>query len=198
MKEVAEKMLDAMRLALEKKKAGAPGNHQGILNNMRRIFETTVKMQAGRDTRLLALIAQAVAMQTEGARTFPGTARKTAATVTTSRKVDMAMAFEVQKKRAQAKSAAVADKTAAPDPKKKAPAPAVEVPADEPAHVVDMDLIQSLLSTTPAKFRDRFGGLDGLKSFGKDLFGMGFEGEDDYTEIVRTLKEKLRELIPQG
>lgn len=195
MKEIAEHLIEVMQECVAKRKAGAPGNFQGVLNQLRSTFDTAIKLNAGRDRSLLPLIAKAQELQLEGQRVNPNAAR----TGSTEKKsvsapINMAAAFEFQKKRAHSRPAAVLTET--PTPVKPA-APAPEPPATAAGPDIEADTVRFLLGLAPAKFRDHFGGAPGLAVFAKETFDIAFDLEsDDYAKMVRVIKEKLTALLP--
>lgn len=203
MKEVAEKLLEVMRLALEKKKSGAAGNFQGVLNQNRQTFDTTFKLWAGRHPELLPLIAEAQRLQMEGARIAAGRSKPVTTTAQgRSVPVNVAEAFELQKKRA-----IIRTNVAVNDPNKpigkpiKKPAvpviPAPEVSATELPNI-EAETVRFLLGMAPAKFRDHFGGVEGLAAFARETFKIEFDlNSDDYAKMVRILKQELAALLPE-
>jgi hypothetical protein len=196
MKEIAEHLIEVMQECVAKRKAGAPGNFQGVLNQLRGVFDTAIKLNAGRDRSLLPLIAKAQELQLEGQRVNPNAAR-TASTEkkSASAPINMAAAFEFQKKRANSRPGAVVIETPTAPVKTPAPVPVVAEPPAGPD--IESDTVRFLLDLPPAKFRDHFGGAPGLAVFAKETFDHAFDLEsDDYAKMVRVLKEKLTALLP--
>lgn len=187
MKEVAEQLLEAMRTALEAKKAGKRGNYQGILNKTRQIFDSTMRQASGTFPELKGMIVEAERIQKEGVRINGPVAR--ASTEGASRPINLADAFEFQQKKRQGKltnpaAAEVTEPKAEPLKQEDSPE-AFEVAADP-------DLIAQLANLTPAKLRDNFGGQEGLRVFARELFNI--EQEDEQTDanfqqaVLRRLK----------
>jgi hypothetical protein len=173
MKEVGEQLLNVMRTALEAKRAGKRGNYQGVLNNTRHIFDTTLRQASGAFPDLKPMIVEAQRIQTEGAR-INGPAKSAGGG---SRSINLADAFDFQQKKRQAKNLNVAEEEA--QPKKKQPT-IQEQESDteiETVQVPDPDLISHLGAMTPAKLRDYFGGMDGARIFAQEMFHLE-QGED--------------------
>lgn len=197
MKEIAQHLLVVMREALEKKRSGAQGNFQGILNQCKVIFETTIRLQAGTDKEIQPLIAEAQALQIAGQRITPrvGTIKTAADAPSRSSQVDMAAAFEFQKKRVRGRKGAVAGK---PRPIRTVPAiqPIIETDTAEKdsGERIDPELVKALLDLRPAEFRDRFGGVDGLRAFARETFGLEFDDAANYSRIVLQVKAELGKL----
>lgn len=206
MKEVAEKLLEVMRLALEKKKSGVAGNFQGVLNQNRQTFDTTFKLWAGRHPELLPLIAEAQRLQMEGARIAAGRSKPVTSTAQgRSVAVNVAEAFELQKKRANFHTSAAVNDPAKPTgkPKVEKPVPPTEpIPAPEVSAAdlpnIEAETVRFLLDLSPAKFRDHFGGPEGLAAFARETFKIEFDlNSDDYAKMVRVLKQELSRLLPE-
>jgi len=205
MKEVAEQLLTIMRLCVEKKKSGQAGNYQGVLNQTRQIFDTTVKLWAGRHPELMPLCSEAQRIQMEGARIPAGRGKASSGSQTAkSTPIDMAAAFDFQKKRAISRTNVVVSKPAVIEPKAKQfkptppvqPIPEPEVSAAE-LPPIEEETVRFLLNLSPAKFRDRFGGVDGLAAFGRETFHIDFDLEaDDYAKMVKVLKQELSAMLP--
>ena len=200
MKEVAEQMLSTMRLALEKKKSGAAGNFQGVLNQTRQTFDTTFKLWAGRHPEPLPLIAEAQRIQMEGARIAAGRGKPATSTAQgRSVAVNVAEAFELQKKRAITRTNAVASEPVKPAVKPAPPVQPIPVPEVSAAELpnIEAETVRFLLDLSPAKFRDHFGGPEGLAAFGRETFKIEFDlNSDDYAKMVRVLKQELNALLP--
>lgn len=193
MKQVAEQLIEVMKTALEAKKAGQRGNFQGILNQVRQIFDTNIKSASGSDPSLTKYIVEAQRLQIEGARTAKGTATTAApAQEGGSTPIDMAAAFDFQKKR-NLTSAVVAVE---PQPRKPtevpAPDPVAEFP--DPTTAVDPDLLTELAGLTGAKLRERMGGIEGLKVFARELFGLSQDEGETEGKFSNRVLGKIKDL----
>lgn len=181
MKEVAEQLLNAMRTALEAKKAGKRGNYQGVLNKTRQIFDTTLRQASGAFPELKPMIAEAERIQKEGSRINRAVA--TTSTGGVSRSINIAEAFDFQQKKRQGRLTNPAVAVAEPV------APEAEVEEVETVQVPDPDLIAHLGSLTPAKLRDYFGGMDGVRAFARELFHLEqSEGQNETNFLSAVLR----------
>lgn len=181
MKEVAEQLLNVMRTALQEKKAGKRGNYQGVLNKTRQIFDTTLRQASGAFPELKPLIAEAERIQKEGSRINRAVA--TTATGGTSRSINIAEAFDFQQKKRQGRLTNPAVAVAEPVSTE------AEVEEVETVQVPDPDLIAHLGSLTPAKLRDYFGGMDGVRAFARELFHLEqSEGQNETNFLSAVLR----------
>jgi len=92
MKQVAEQLLAAMETALEAKRAGKPGNWQGVINNTRKVFDTTIKGESARDRSILPLVERARKIQGEASRLSANNSRAGGGHI----RIDMKAAFSKQ------------------------------------------------------------------------------------------------------
>ena len=193
MRDVAQKLLETMELALSKKKTGAGGNFQGILNMGRNIFDTTIKQASGKYHDLTPLIVRAQRLQVEGAR-VTGKVGKTAADAAPSRQVNMAAAFDFQKKRNRTSAPAVEEREPRPLVHQ---APTSEVTAIDSEDALDLDLVRELLSLSGPKLIARMGSIEAVAVFAKELFGL--ERDPDLTDIqfINRVKTGLRALLTE-
>lgn len=181
MKEVAEQLLNVMRTALQEKKAGKRGNYQGVLNKARQIFDTTLRQASGAFPELKPLIAEAERIQKEGSRINRAVA--TTATGGASRSINIADAFDFQQKKRQGRLTNPAVAVAEPVSTE------AEVEEVETVQVPDPDLIAHLGSLTPAKLRDYFGGMDGVRAFARELFHLEqSEGQNETNFLSAVLR----------
>lgn len=181
MKQVAEQLLNVMRTALQEKKAGKRGNYQGVLNKTRQIFDTTLRQASGAFPELKPLIAEAERIQKEGSRINRAVAPTSTGGV--SRSINIAEAFDFQQKKRQGRLTSPAVAVAEPV------APEAEVEEDETVQVPDPDLIAHLGSLTPAKLRDYFGGMDGVRAFARELFQLEqSEGQNETNFLSAVLR----------
>lgn len=181
MKQVAEQLLNVMRTALQEKKAGKRGNYQGVLNKTRQIFDTTLRQASGAFPELKPLIAEAERIQKEGSRINRTVA--TTATGGASRSINIADAFDFQQKKRQGRLTNPAVAVAEPVSTE------AEVEEVETVQVPDPDLIAHLGSLTPAKLRDYFGGMDGVRAFARELFHLEqSEGQNETNFLSAVLR----------
>lgn len=181
-------MLAAMQLAIEKKAAGLPGSFQGIVNQTKTIFDTSFRLHAGRDPEMKELIAEAQRLFTEANRTphLVATTANKRQPGATSRPIDMAAAFEFQKKRGRRKKDAAVNN----------PTPEITIPVEvstTPASKIDPELADSLSRMAPAFMRDHFGGIDGLRTFASTALGLQFEDGANYSEMVKAIKAAIKD-----
>lgn len=183
MKEVAEQLLVAMRTALQEKKAGKRGNYQGVLNKARQIFDTTLRQASGAFPELKPLIAEAERIQKEGSRINRAVA--TTATGGVSRSINIAEAFDFQQKKRQGRLTNPAVAVAESQPINTTE----ESDTQESEAAVDPDFIAHLGSLTPAKLRDYFGGMDGVRGFARELFHLEqSEGQNETNFLSAVLR----------
>lgn len=181
MKQVAEQLLNVMRTALQEKKAGKRGNYQGVLNKTRQIFDTTLRQASGAFPELKPLIAEAERIQKEGSRINRAVA--TTAAGGASRSINIAEAFDFQQKKRQGRLTNPAVAVVEPVSTE------AEVEEVETAQVPDPDLISHLGSLTPAKLRDYFGGMDGVRAFARELFHLEqSEGQNETNFLSAVLR----------
>lgn len=183
MKEVAEQLLNVMRTALQEKKAGKRGNYQGVLNKTRQIFDTTLRQASGAFPELKPLIAEAERIQKEGSRINRAVA--TTATGGVSRSINIAEAFDFQQKKRQGRLTNPAVAVAESQPINTTE----ESDTQESEAAVDPDFIAHLGSLTPAKLRDYFGGMDGVRGFARELFHLEqSEGQNETNFLSAVLR----------
>lgn len=196
--EVAEKLIEAMEAAIEGKRAGLPGNYQGILNKIRNLFETTFAEASGQNPALTPYISKARHLQLEGSRLASRSSRKEKgiATAPVGYKVSLADAFEYQKKsrlnRNAVEDAPTPKATTAPQQVRESEPEQVAVePEGQEEEVVDTDLAASLAKMKAADFRAHFGGMEGIRAFAKEVYGME-QGEETDSRFITLLKAKLK------
>lgn len=188
MKEVAEQLLQAMRTALEAKKAGKRGNYQGVLNKTRQIFDSTMRQASGAFPDLKPMIAEAERIQKEGLRINGPVAQMSSEG--SSRPINLADAFDFQQKKRQGKltnPGAAVDETRPVNTAEEANSQQDEV-------AVDPDLVSHLASLTPAKLRDYFNGMDGLRVFARELFNLEQEEEQTDANFQQAVLRRLKGL----
>lgn len=190
MKEVAEQLLNVMRTALQEKKAGKRGNYQGVLNKARQIFDTTLRQASGAFPELKPLIAEAERIQKEGSRINRAVA--TTATGGASRSINIAEAFDFQQKKRQGRLTNPAVALAEPVSTE------AEVEDVETVQVPDPDLIAHLGSLTPAKLRDYFGGMDGVRAFARELFHLEQSEGQNETNFLSAILRRINGLKNQA
>jgi hypothetical protein len=179
MKQVAEQLLDTMRTALAAKQAGEPGNHQGILNQIRSIFDTAIKSASASNVELRPMIVEAQRIQAEGARISGAIATTTDRRPSMrGNRLDMKAAFEFQKKKQEGKSSAVEAKPAKVE--KAAPPPRPE-PEPEPIVSGDTSLLTELAAMTNKKITEHFGSIEAVAAFARELAQV--ERLEDETDI---------------
>lgn len=168
---LAQALLDVMKQAAETK----PKGHVGVVNKLRDIFDTTIRQIAGGDLDLQRMIGEARSIQVAVYR------RRTSDAQVASERRHKQIVIEGGKAQVVAPAIETVEEAEGPDP--------------VATEVADGDLAD-LLDLSPAKFRDHFGGVPGLKVFAAETFGIQFdETEDDYKAVVQTLKETIKAKI---
>lgn len=196
MRDVAGKLIELMELALEKKKAGAPGNFQGVINQAHTILETAVRASAGADPVLLSAIKRGTDIRLEAVR-VTGQTKTQIGDAAPSRSVNLAAAFDFQKKRRTGSPVVVAAPSGPEKLKETPEAPSFEpqVVAPEVAvETVDPDLLAELAALSNPKLVERFGGVAGVEVFARELFGYEREAEQSETKFLNQVRSRLKAL----
>lgn len=197
MRDVAAKLIEVMEVALQKKKAGAPGNFQGVINQAHAILETAVRASAGTDPVLLAAIKRGTDIRLEAIRVTGQTKTRTGET-TPSRQVNVAAAFDFQKKR-KTGSPVVAGVPSGPEPENKTQDPVLSfeprvIAPEVTVETLDPDLLADLASLSNPKLVDRFGGVQGVEVFARELFNYEREEGLSDTKFLNQVRSRLKAL----
>lgn len=208
MREVAEKLIEAMAMALEGKKAGAPGNFEGIINQTMRTLETAVQASSGNDPALRGMIARAKKIQLEAARTVTGASKRVSSGADPGGRVSLAGAFEFQKKRPSMTTPPVvaAPEVKVNDTEGTEPGGLVSVPGgeEEPAAVslpagevdggADLTLVRSLAGMKVQELVANFGGMEGLRVFAFEMFKASQRDGEPDSRFVGRVRGLLKQM----